>query len=505
MEKGKVITFYSYKGGVGRTMALANVAVLLSIWQYKVLIVDWDLEAPGLEYYFKDSLTLEKTFQTKGVIDLLHDFYSQSTPSFRWQDLCFEIPLPKNSVPLHFITTGKRDDDYFDKVRGLDVPDFYSQKKGGFFIESLRSEWKQEYDFILLDSRTGITDFAGICTIQLPDILILFLTAIEQSLDGIIKVAKKANSARQELPFDRLSTLSSLPILCKFEIKEERERGQKWLDDCINNTKLPEIYTDWLPSSIDLVKFIEKTYIPYVPYFSFGENLPVLEKDADDPRGLGYAYKIIAALIAHELNSVEQLMDSPSEFVKAASEKKFYRSDSDDFELVFFSADSDDFESESAPSLFAEDIHSYSEEQLRTLQFETAFDLKLSTFFKDEIKGGGYAPEMAVIPAGRFMMGSSEIEQGRETHEGPQHEVTIAKPFALGIYVVTIAEYIDFCHKTGRTHSMSGYHSELANHPITNVSWEQAVAFANWISDQTRQKYRLPTEAEWEYAARAGT
>jgi formylglycine-generating enzyme required for sulfatase activity len=150
-------------------------------------------------------------------------------------------------------------------------------------------------------------------------------------------------------------------------------------------------------------------------------------------------------------------------------------------------------------------VHSSSEEQLRTLQSETSNALGLSTFFKDELQDGGDASEMVVIPAGQFKMGSCDMEAGRNTSEGPQHEVTISKPFALGRYVVTIAEYIQFCHNTGRTHLMSGYRSERGNYPITNVSWEQAVAFADWLSDQTGQEYRLPTEAEWEYATRAGT
>ncbi len=68
---GQIITFYSYKGGVGRTMALANVAVLIAQWKYKVLIVDWDLEAPGLEYFFKDYLDLETVTQQTGIVDLL--------------------------------------------------------------------------------------------------------------------------------------------------------------------------------------------------------------------------------------------------------------------------------------------------------------------------------------------------------------------------------------------------------------------------------------------------
>ena len=63
---GQIITFYSYKGGVGRTMALANIAVLLAQWRYKILIADWDLEAPGLEYFFQGLSELGSSHPTKG-------------------------------------------------------------------------------------------------------------------------------------------------------------------------------------------------------------------------------------------------------------------------------------------------------------------------------------------------------------------------------------------------------------------------------------------------------
>jgi serine/threonine protein kinase len=321
---GEVITFYSYKGGVGRTMALANVAVLLSKWKYKVLIVDWDLEAPGLEFFFKDFLSLKEVIQKKGIIELLCDFSTetaQSVSSPRWKNLCLEIQLTDDSIPLSFLTAGKRDkvSDYFGKVSGLDLEEFYSDKNGGLFIEYLRNEWKQEYDFILIDSRTGITDIGGICTVQLPDLLVLFFTATEQSLQGTIEVAKNANLARQELPVDRY-TLLSLPILSRFDAGEEFKISQEWLNRF--DKELSEIYAYWLPLSIKRRDFIEITKIPYLAYFSFGEKLPVLEQGTKDPQGLGYIYETISALIANnKLGTIEELIDKRSQFVKSAYAK----------------------------------------------------------------------------------------------------------------------------------------------------------------------------------------
>jgi cellulose biosynthesis protein BcsQ len=319
---GEIITFYSYKGGVGRTMALANIAVLLSQWTYKVLIVDWDLEAPGLEFYFKDYLEdLDKVSQTEGVIDLLCQAFetSDSQANRKWQNLLHTISVPGSITPLHFLNAGKKDDHYFGKVRGLDISAFYSERNGGLFLESLREEWKQEYDFILLDSRAGITDIGGICTVQLPDLLVLLFTATEQSLRGTIEVAQKVNDSRQNLPVDRY-TLLSLPVPSRFDAGEEFEISQKWLKRFAE--ELTPIYDYWLPTAIERLNFVEITKIPYVAYFSFGEKLPVIDQGTNDPQGLGYTYQTLSALIARKLEDTEELVNNRSEFVRVASRQQ---------------------------------------------------------------------------------------------------------------------------------------------------------------------------------------
>jgi len=127
----------------------------------------------------------------------------------------------------------------------------------------------------------------------------------------------------------------------------------------------------------------------------------------------------------------------------------------------------------------------------------------IHTPFRDPLKAGYKGPEMIVIPAGEFLMGSPEDEEDRDDDEH-QHIVTIKQPFALGKYVVSFAEYDRFSEATGREKpSDKGWGRD--NRPVINVSWYDAIAYAEWLSEQTGEQYRLPTEAEWEYAARAGT
>src|SRR5262249_52924866 len=107
-----------------------------------------------------------------------------------------------------------------------------------------------------------------------------------------------------------------------------------------------------------------------------------------------------------------------------------------------------------------------------------------------------------VVPAGEFKMGSPVNEKSRFINEGPQHSVMIARPFAVSIYDVTIADWracaaFGGCPREGPAGAHAG--------PVIHVSWEDAQAYVKWLRTMTGKEYRLLSEAEWEYAARAGT
>lgn len=114
-----------------------------------------------------------------------------------------------------------------------------------------------------------------------------------------------------------------------------------------------------------------------------------------------------------------------------------------------------------------------------------------------------YEPDMVEIPPGEFWMGSGDDDSEASADEKPRHRVTIARPFEIGKYEVTFLEYDQFALDTGRD-LPTDHNWGRGRRPVINLTWDDAVAYAKWLSDQTGKSYRLPTEAEWEYACRTG-
>jgi formylglycine-generating enzyme required for sulfatase activity len=127
--------------------------------------------------------------------------------------------------------------------------------------------------------------------------------------------------------------------------------------------------------------------------------------------------------------------------------------------------------------------------------------LKPLETFRECEKG---CPEMIVVPAGEFTMGSPTTEDGRYYNEGPHPNVRIAKPFAVARFPVTFADW-DACVSVGGCPQADDGGMGRGKKPVVNVNWDDAQKYVAWLSKMTGRPYRLLTEAEWEYAARAGT
>jgi MinD-like ATPase involved in chromosome partitioning or flagellar assembly len=302
---GTVVTFYSYKGGVGRSSTLANVAVLLARWGYRVLAIDWDLEAPGLHYYFDHAMSGPPA---GGVVDLAHDFRNQRPPR------SYEVRLDVEQGTLALLAAGRFDADYPERVQSIDWADLYDR---GFaaYLEERRAEWTDAYDFVLIDSRTGISDTAGICTAHLPDRLVVVFTANDQNLQDVVDIAKRADRARDGMPFDRPKHMV-LPVLSRLDSRVEYKQAETWQRKCAE--AVGPLFSDWLAKTVSEEVMVRHLTLPYVSYWSFGEQLPVLEELTPSADQLSYALETVAAVIAQHFDRTDLLADNRDAYVAEA-------------------------------------------------------------------------------------------------------------------------------------------------------------------------------------------
>ena len=131
-----------------------------------------------------------------------------------------------------------------------------------------------------------------------------------------------------------------------------------------------------------------------------------------------------------------------------------------------------------------------------------AYALPAGGVFRDALSSGGEGPEMVVLPTGRFRMG--DLDGSCHSSQRPVHMVTISRRIAMGQYPVTFEDYDQFMAATDAERPNDRGWGR-GRRPVINVNWHDAKAYAAWLSEQTGKRYRLPSESEWEYAARAGT
>ncbi len=324
---GSVITFYSWKGGVGRTLALANTAVQLARAGRKVLMVDWDLEAPGLHQYFlppgpreAEHLTITPAKTPGGLWALLRTASRRGDGDLdenEWKSATARIGVPplepsasKPYVPtqgvLDLLAAGHDQEDYSAELGDFSWKSFFHDAKGGEWLEAVRRQWIKNYDFVFIDSRTGLTDSGGICTIQLPDTLVLVFAANDQSFGGGMKVIGAAQKARRNYGHDR-GQLTVIPLLSRWAGDEETDIAEEWMKRF--DRALPPVTDPWLPRGIAPRKFLERVRVPHVARFSFGEPLPVLTHSITDPALPGLAFDNLARLIASGMADAATIVD----------------------------------------------------------------------------------------------------------------------------------------------------------------------------------------------------
>jgi tetratricopeptide (TPR) repeat protein len=300
---GKIVTFYSFKGGTGRTMALANVAWILAANGKRVLVVDWDLESPGLSRYFEPFLPEAAANDAPGVIDLIREFDTEAIRRRRNKEsfdnvadyarvnqyaLSLNWEFPEGGA-LDFMSCGRQNMDYATTIGSLGWDNFYEQLGGGRLFDALRTDMAAKYDYTFVDSRTGFSDIASICTEHLPDTLVNCFTLNTQGLDGAQKMAKKVAKFRVRGAGKRIRVL---PVPMRVENAEKAKadagRGQA-------RQRFDELPAGLTEQQRD--QYWSDVEIPYQPFYAYAETLAAFGDSNGGPTTLLGAYERLTAYI----------------------------------------------------------------------------------------------------------------------------------------------------------------------------------------------------------------
>ncbi|TNH30999.1 tetratricopeptide repeat protein [Micromonospora orduensis] len=322
-REGRVVTFYSFKGGTGRTMALANVAWILAANGRRVLVADWDLESPGLHRFFHPFLDAEAIQGTSGVIDMIRGYEWESTrvddrPD-RWMEQYARVGRHAFSLRwnfpdggrLDFLSAGRQNSDYAASVSGLDWDAFYNRLDGARFFEELRADMRRHYDVTLIDSRSGLGDIADICTLHLPDTLVDCFTLSDQGIDGAARVA---HSVRDRY---RRRDIRVLPVPMRVDQAEKERAEAGRLLAMRRFAGLPAGMTE-----AERRRYWAAVEVPYRPFYAYEETLATFGDPPGSPTSLLAAFETLTGILTDGAVTALPLMD---ESVRERGKARFRR------------------------------------------------------------------------------------------------------------------------------------------------------------------------------------
>ena len=313
---GRIITFYSYKGGTGRSMALANIAWILACAGRRVLIIDWDLEAPGLHRYFRPFLIDEELTATDGLMDFVDRYATAAIrpvtsdqptepdwylPFTDFDDYIVSVNFKhfRTGGKIDLLPAGRQGDHYAVKVSTFNWQNFYDRLGGGGFMEAVKRRARDKYDYVLIDSRTGVSDTAGICSVQMPDTLVVCFTYNNQSIKGASAVAHSAVAKHDRLIEEKLAlhrsgkTAAGSPLDVRgrpFRVFPVAMRVDSGESDrlAIRQAFAREAFADLVGhvGADNLSEYWKSVEVPHTVYYSYEEVLATFKDDPDDPKAV---------------------------------------------------------------------------------------------------------------------------------------------------------------------------------------------------------------------------
>lgn len=325
---GQTVTFYSYKGGVGRSMALVNIACLAAKEKKKVLLIDCDLEAPGLHQFFK---TADETY---GFVDLVTDINTFTDVEnnnneegyARFMEERFASYVDKNVSPftsdtniapnapmeapaeltnvddnisVDVIKAGRFDDGYSKKLGSINWIRLY--EKAPAFFRTFAIWLETKYDYIFVDARTGLADTSGICTMLMPQKLVMVFVLNKQNINGVVDVARQAIEYRYDSNDCRRLDIYPLPSRIENSVNPYL---QLWIDNY--KTKFVNLFTEkYKLNECRLSPYFDRCFIQYYPIHAYGENIPSLTESVTSPNFITYNYNSFYTVLKKNLPAWE--------------------------------------------------------------------------------------------------------------------------------------------------------------------------------------------------------
>jgi cellulose biosynthesis protein BcsQ/tetratricopeptide (TPR) repeat protein len=275
--KGQVVTFFSYKGGTGRTMALANVAWILASNGKRVLVVDWDLDSPGLPKYFQPFLNSPQFREAPGLTEMLTEYAREQKqdrpdraenwflPFARVNPYAISLDWPFGSGgALDIIRAGLEGHSHVAASSAFDWTKFFTHRNGAAMLKALREDMRGSYDYTLIDSRTGLSDIAGICTVTMPDTVVNCFTLSDQAIEGADQVARWITESQEERP------IRILPVPMRVE---DGENAKLEAGRALARARFAGYPRDVPPEVAS--RYWGDVEVPYKPFYAYEETLAV--------------------------------------------------------------------------------------------------------------------------------------------------------------------------------------------------------------------------------------
>jgi MinD-like ATPase involved in chromosome partitioning or flagellar assembly len=280
-----IVTFYSYKPDVGCTMAGVNIAILLcEKFQKKALLVDWNFAAPKLLGWL-GSASQPPVGTLIGLLNGYRSLIEGEQPISADQlPKCGEFVNPTTIPGLEFVPACGGTEIGEARLTSFDWEEFYRDYHGGGIVEHIRAQWTHTYDFVIVLSGKGISKVASVCTLHVPDVVVLMMSMNPQEIQASLQVARMIRTLGLQRDARKASILP-VPSRVEFAeyslLQELRQRVQ-------------ESFSRYLPAGIDPSIYFPEIDIPNIPYYRYASEIAVLREDGNDPKSISRSYLALA-------------------------------------------------------------------------------------------------------------------------------------------------------------------------------------------------------------------